>query len=109
MNTREARKIASLIQRQSYIENFEQLQYLCLNLDLEIDFDYVYFYEEVELLSIASIYGLSVDENNLYILTKNKQLHCISLSDKEHSIFDLNKFKLGFKIKLLLTIKIFMR
>lgn len=109
MTTREARKIASLIQRQSYIENFEQLQYLCLNLDLEIDFDYVYFYEEVELLSIASIYGLSVDENNLYILTKNNQLHCISLSDKEHSIFDLNKFKLGFKIKLLLTIKIFMR
>lgn len=98
MNTREARKIASLIQRQSYIENFEQLQYLCLNLDLEIDFDYVYFYEEVELLSIASIYGLSVDENNLYILTKNNQLHCISLSDKEHSIFDLNKSL--FKIKL---------
>lgn len=68
MTSREAKKIANLIQRQSYIENFEQLQYLCLNLDLEIDFDYMYFYEEVELLSIASIYGLSVDEKNLYIL-----------------------------------------
>lgn len=101
MTTREARKIANLIQRQSYIENFEQLQYLCLNLDLDVDFDYVYFIEEVELLSIASIYGLSVDENNLYILTKNNQLHCISLSDKEHSIFDLNKSQFGFKIKIL--------
>ncbi|SCH14923.1 Uncharacterised protein [uncultured Bacteroides sp.] len=103
MTTREARKIANLIQRQSYIENFEQLQYLCLNLDLDVDFDYVYFIEEVELLSIASIYGLSVDENNLYILTKNNQLHCISLSDKEHSIFDLNKSQFGFKIKFFLN------
>ena len=103
MTTREARKIANLIQRQSYIENFEQLQYLCLNLDSDVDFDYVYFIEEVELLSIASIYGLSVDENNLYILTKNNQLHCISLSDKEHSIFDLNKSQFGFKIKFFLN------
>lgn len=98
MTTREARKIANLIQRQSYLENFEQLQYLCLNLDLEIDFDYVYFYEEVEQLSIASIYGLSVDENNLYILTKNKQLHSINFKSKEHFIFDLNKSM--FKLKL---------
>ena len=103
MNTREAKKIANLIQRQSYIENYEQLQYLCLKLDIDVDFDYVYFYEEVELLSIASIYGLSVDENNLYILTKNNQLHCISLSDKEHSIFDLNKSQFGFKIKFFLN------
>lgn len=98
MTSREAKKIANLIQRQSYIENFEQLQYLCLNLDLEIDFDYVYFYEEVELLSIASIYGLSVDENNLYILTKNKQLHSINFKNKEHLIFNLNKSM--FKLKL---------
>lgn len=103
MTTREARKIANLIQRQSYIENFEQLQYLCLNLDLEIDFDYVYFYEEVELLPIASIYGLSLDEKNLYILTKNKQLHSINFKNKEHFIFDLNKSQIEFKIKLFLN------
>lgn len=103
MNIREARKIANLIQRQSYIENYEQLQLICLNLNLDVDFDYVYFYEEVELLEIAAIYGISLDEKNLYILTKNNQLHCISLSDKEHSIFYLNKSKFGFKIKLFLN------
>lgn len=103
MNTREAKKIASLIPRQSYIENLEQLQLICLKINLDVDFDYVYFIEEVELLSIASIYGLSVDENNLYILTKNNQLHCISLSNKEHSIFDLNKSQIGFKIKFFLN------
>lgn len=103
MTSREAKKIANLIQRQNYLENLEQLQYLCLNLNLDVDFDYVYFIEEVELLSIASIYGISVDEKNLYILTKNNQLHCISLSNKEHSIFNLNKFQLGFKIKFFLN------
>lgn len=97
MNTREAKKIASLIQRQSYIENLEQLQYLCLKLDLDIDFDAIYFSDSL-MLEIAAIYGLSIDERNLYILTKNNQLHCISLSNKEHSIFDLNKSP--FKIKL---------
>jgi len=103
MTTREARKIASLIPRQSYLENFEQLQYLCLNLDLDVDFDYVYFIEEVELLPIASIYGLSIDENNLYILTKNKQLHSINLKNKGHFIFNLNKSQFRFKIKLFLN------
>ncbi len=97
MNTREALKIASLIQRQSYLENLEQLQLICLKINLDVDFDYVYFYE-VELLPIASIHGLSIDEKSLYILTKNNQLYCISLSNKEYSIFDLNKSP--FKIKL---------
>lgn len=103
MTSREARKIANLIQRQNYLENLEQLQYLCLNLDLEIDFDYVYFIEEVELLEIAAIYGISLDEKNLYILTKNNQLHSVNLQNREHSIFDLNKSKFGFKIKLFLN------
>ena len=103
MNIREARKIANLIQRQSYLENFEQLQYLCLDLGLDVDFDYVYFIEEVELLEIAAIYGISLDEKNLYILTKNNQLHSINFKNKEHFIFDLNKFQLGFKIKLFLN------
>lgn len=103
MNTREARKIANLIQRQSYIENYEQLQLICLNLNLDVDFDYVYFTEEVELLSIASIYGISIDEKNLYILTKNNQLHSVNLQNREHSIFDLNKFQFRFKIKLFLN------
>lgn len=105
MTTKEARKIANLIQRQSYLENYEQLQYLCLNLDLDVDFDYVYFIEEVELLSIASIYGLSVDENNLYILTKNKQLHSINFKNKEHFIFDLNKSMFKLKLKSFLINK----
>lgn len=99
MNTREARKIANLIQRQNYIENFEQLQYLCLKLDIDVDFDYVYFIEEVEQLPIASIYGLSLDEKNLYILTKNNQLHSVNFKNKEHFIFNLNKSQFGFKIK----------
>ena len=99
MNTREARKIANLIQRQNYIENFVQLQYLCLKLDIDVDFDYVYFIEEVEQLPIASIYGLSLDEKNLYILTKNNQLHSVNFKNKEHFIFDLNKSQFGFKIK----------
>lgn len=103
MTSREARKIANLIQRQNYLENLEQLQYLCLNLNLDVDFDYVYFIEEVELLPIASIYGISIDENNLYILTKNKQLHSVNLQNREHSIFNLNKFQLGFKIKSFLN------
>lgn len=103
MNTREARKIANLIQRQSYIENFEQLQYLCLKLNIDVDFDYVYFIEEVELLEIAAIYGISIDEKNLYILTKNKQLHSINFKNKEHFVFDLNKSQIGFKIKLFLN------
>ena len=68
MTTREAKKIASLIPRQGYLENLEQLQYLCLKLNIDVDFDYVYFIEEVELLPIASIYGISLDEKNLYIL-----------------------------------------
>lgn len=101
MNTREALKIASLIQRQSYIENLEQLQYLCLKLDLDIDFDAIYFSELT--LEIAAIYGLSIDERNLYILTKNNQLHCISLSNKEHSIFDLNKSLFKIKLKYFLN------
>ena len=98
MTTREARKIASLIPRQGYLENLEQLQYLCLDLGLDVDFDYVYFIEEVELLEIAAIYGISLDEKNLYILTKNKQLHSINFKNKEHFIFDLNKSM--FKLKL---------
>lgn len=98
MNTREALKIASLIQRQSYLENLEQLQLICLKINLDVDFDYVYFIEELEQLSIASIHGLSLDERNLYILTKNNQLHSINLQNREHSIFDLNKPL--FKIKL---------
>ena len=98
MTTREARKIASLIPRQGYLENLEQLQYLCLNLGLDVDFDYVYFIEEVELLEIAAIYGISLDEKNLYILTKDKQLHSINFKNKEHFIFDLNKSM--FKLKL---------
>lgn len=98
MTTREARKIASLIPRQGYLENLEQLQYLCLDLDLDVDFDYVYFIEEVELLEIAAIYGISLDEKNLYILTKNKQLHSINFKNKEHFVFDLNKSM--FKLKL---------
>lgn len=103
MTSREAKKIANLIPRQGYLENYEQLQYLCLNLGLDVDFDYVYFIEEVELLPIASIYGLSVDENNLYILTKNKQLHSINFKNKEHFVFDLNKSQIGFKIKFFLN------
>lgn len=97
MNTREAIKIASLIQKQSYLENLEQLQYLCLKLDLDIDFDAIYFSDSL-MLEIAAIYGLSLDEKNLYILTKNNQLHSVNLQNREHSIFDLNK--LPFKIKL---------
>lgn len=93
MNTREARKIANLIQRQSYIENYEQLQYL----GLDVDFDYCYFNRFISL-PIASIYGLSLDEKNLYILTKNKQLHSINFKNKEHFIFNLNKSM--FKLKL---------
>lgn len=100
MTTREARKIANLIQRQSYIENFEQLQYLGLDLGLDVDFDYVYFIEEVELLEIAAIYGISLDEKNLYILTKDKQLHSINFKNKEHFIFNLNKSQFEFKITL---------
>ena len=103
MNTREAKKIASLIPRQSYIENLEQLQLICLKINLDVDFDYVYFIEEVELLSIASIHGISIDERNLYILTKNNQLHSVNLQNREHFIFDLNKFQLGFKIKFFLN------
>lgn len=98
MTTREAKKIASLIPRQGYLENLEQLQYLCLKLNIDVDFDYVYFIEEVELLPIASIYGISLDEKNLYILTKNKQLHSINFKNKEHFIFNLNKSM--FKLKL---------
>lgn len=98
MNTREAKKIASLIPRQSYIENLEQLQLICLKINLDVDFDYVYFIEEVEQLPIASIHGLSLDEKSLYILTKNNQLHSVNLQNREHSIFDLNKSQ--FKIKL---------
>lgn len=97
MNTREAIKIASLIQKQSYLENLEQLQLICLKLNIDVDFDYVYFIE-VQRLPIASIYGISIDEKNLYILTKNNQLHSVNLQNREHSIFDLNK--LPFKIKL---------
>lgn len=98
MNSKEALKIASLIKRQSYLENLEQLQLICLKLNIDIDFDYVYFIEEAEQLSIASIHGISIDEKNLYILLKNNQLHSISLKTKEHFIFDLNKS--SFKIKL---------
>lgn len=98
MNRKEAIKIASLIQRQSYLENLEQLQLICSILNIDVNFDYVYFIEEVELLSIASIYSVAIDEKNFYILTKNNQLHSISLKTKEHSIYDLNKSQ--FKIKL---------
>lgn len=101
MNIREARKIANLIQRQSYIENYEQLQLICLNLNLDVDFDYCYFNRFISL-PIASIYGLSLDEKNLYILTKNNQLHSVNLQNREHSIFYLNKSQIGFKIKFFL-------
>lgn len=101
MNTREALKIASLIQRQNYLENFEQLQYLCLKLDLDIDFDAIYFSELT--LEIAAIYGLSIDEKSLYILTKNNQLHSVNLQNREHSIFDLNKSLFKIKLKYFLN------
>ena len=104
MTTREARKIASLIQRQSYLENFEQLQYLCLKLNIDVDFDYCYFNRFISL-PIASIYGLSLDEKNLYILTKNKQLHSINFKNKEHFIFDLNKSMFKLKLKSFLINK----
>jgi hypothetical protein len=99
MNNREARTIAQSILRQTYLENFEQLQLICLKLNIEIDFDYVYFYKEQ--LPIAAVYGISIDEKNLYILTKNNQLHCISLLNREHSIFDLNKSKFRIKFESL--------
>lgn len=69
MNGKTARHIASLIPRQSYIENLEQLQLVCLKLDLDIDFDCIYF-NAIESLEIAAIYGLSINEENLFILTK---------------------------------------
>ncbi|WP_139260896.1 hypothetical protein [Bacteroides congonensis] len=103
MNTREALKIAQSISRQSYLENLEQLQLICLKINLDVDFDYVYFYEELEQLSIASIYGLSIDERNLYILTKNNQLHSVNLQNREHSIFDLNKSQFKIKLKFFLN------
>lgn len=102
MNGKTARHIASLIPRQSYIENLEQLQLVCLKLDLDIDFDCIYF-NAIESLEIAAIYGLSINEENLFILTKNKQLHFISISNREHSIIDLNKSVFRIKIKLILN------
>lgn len=100
MNRKEAKTIARQIKRSSYLENLKRLQFICLQLDIEIDFDAIYFNAD-ESLEIASIYGISLSEDYLYILTKNKQLHFISLSDREHSIIDLNKSVFRIKIELI--------
>lgn len=98
MNRKTARHIANSIPRQAYLENLKRLQFICLQLDIEIDFDAIYFNAD-ESLEIAAIYGTYLSKDYLFILTKNKQLHFISLSDREHSIIDLNKSVFIIKIE----------
>lgn len=100
MDRKTARHIANSIPRQAYLENLERLQFICLQLDIEIDFDAIYFSGD-KSLEIAAIYGLSLNKDYLFILTKNKQLHFISLLTREHSIIDLNKSVFRIKIELI--------
>lgn len=100
MDRKTARHIANSILRQAYLENLERLQFICLQLDIEIDFDAIYFSDN-EFLEIAAIYGISLSEDYLYILTKNKQLHFISISNREHSFIYLNKSIFEIKIELI--------
>lgn len=98
MNRKEAKTIARQIKRSSYLENLERLQFICLQLDIEIDFDAIYFSDN-EFLEIAAIYGTYLSKDYLFILTKNKQLHFISISNREHSFMDLNKSVFRIKIE----------
>lgn len=100
MNRKEAKTIARQIKRSSYLENLERLQFICLELNIEVDFDAIYFSDN-EFLEIAAIYGISLSEDYLYILTKNKQLHFISISNREHSFIYLNKSIFEIKIELI--------
>lgn len=100
MNRKTAKAIAQSIKKLTYIENLEQLQFICLQIGIKVDFDAIYF-NAIESLSIASIYGTSLSEDYLFILTKNKQLHFISLSNREHSIVDLNKSAFRIKFELI--------
>lgn len=100
MNRKEAKTIARQIKRSSYLENLERLQFICLELNIEVDFDAIYFNAD-ESLEIAAIYGLSLSKDYLFILTKNKQLHFISLLTREHSFIDLNKSIFEIKIELI--------
>lgn len=100
MNRKTAKAIAQSIKKLTYLENLERLQFICLQIGIKVDFDDIYF-NRIESLSIASIYGISLSEDYLYILTKNKQLHSISISNREHSFIDLNKSIFEIKIELI--------
>lgn len=102
MDRKTARHIANSIPRQAYLENLERLQFICLELNIEVDFDAIYFSDN-EFLEIAAIYGISLDKDYLFILTKNKQLHFISISNREHSFIDLNKSINEIKIELVFS------
>lgn len=89
MDKRKLKHIADSIPRLPYLECFQFLQLISINYDIDVDFDCIYI-NAVDTLPIAAIYGVIRENDYLYILTKNNQLHYISLNTKEHNIIELN-------------------
>lgn len=89
MDKRKLKHIADSIPRLSYLENLELLQYIALRTNLDVDFDCIYL-NAIDTLPIAAIYGVLLEDDSLFILTKNKQLYLITLSTGDYNIIELN-------------------
>ena len=94
MDKKELKLKLSQMNRMPYIHNFHLLQSCSSKFDLFVDFDSVYFnYSDrnsIYPLEMAAIYSVLIEDDKLYILTKNKQLHYLHSETKEHIAIDTN-------------------
>ena len=88
------KSIVQLMQRMSYFDNLQYLQYYSSRFDLQIDFDCLYFSKSdiysVFPMAIAAISSTLLKDDCLYILTKKNELQCIDSVNKEHIVTDIN-------------------
>lgn len=90
MNRSELKLILNQIKRTQYLSTIYLLKKNYDKFSLVVDSDTVRFIKSNYMLKINDIYGVLVDNNILYILTKKKHLHRIDSSGFEHIIFDAN-------------------
>lgn len=114
MDKKQIKAITGSIKKLACTDNFDLLRLVTSKIELEVDSDYVYFnyIDGARPIPIAAIYGVLVENHCLYILTRNKELHSISLINREHNVdntgmqsvmFEIDVFL--YKLKLLFNIK----
>ena len=103
MDRKELKLKLSQMNRMPYIHNFHLLQNCSSKFDLFVDFDSVYFnYSDRNStypLQMAAIYSVLIEDDKLYILTKDKQFHYLHSETKEHIAIDTNCYSIWSVIK----------